>query len=233
MASDVRELISLCKRYPNQKIHDIHIEGFFGRYTNCNFHEKDSLNKIDMATFRLKNVDENSGWICDAHWKSLKNIYIYEEYVGTDLNYLPNYFLNNKWRPIMPQLKVVVLELRNIPFHYCSLMSLLTKSPDLDDLTINLEAENAKIEDFDIMEFNIEMKKRQLKLELVKLTNKCRRPIIPFESFMDLIHASPNIEKVSGNFNSYEELMLKKEYTVLFEDDWNIDDFPIILNIND
>ena len=230
MASDVRELISLCTRYPNQKIHDIHIEGFFGRYTD--FQEKDSLNKIDMATFRLKNVNENSGWICDADWKALKNIYIYEELVF-DLNYLPNYFLNNKWRPIMPQLKVVVMLLRNIPFHYCSLMSLLTKSPDLDDLSIELEAENAIIEDFDIMEFNIEMKKHQLKLEQVKLTNKCR-PIIPFESFMDLIRASPDIRKVTGNFNSYEEVMLKREYTVCFEDDWNLDDFPVIsLEINE
>ena len=112
-------------------------------------------------------------------------------------------------------------------------MSLLTKSPDLDDLSIDLEAENAIIEDFDIMEFNIEMKKHQLKLEQIKLTNKCR-PIIPFESFMDLIRASPDIRKVTGNFNSYEELMLKREYTVCFEDDWNLDDFPIIsLEINE
>ena len=120
-----------------------------------------------------------------------------------------------------------------IPFHYCSLISLLAKSPHLKDMEIELEPENSIIQDFDDINFTFEMKKRQLKLEIVKMVNKYQ-PIIPFESFMDLIHASPNIKKVTGNLNTYEELLLKREYTVCFEDDgWNLDDFPILsMHIN-
>ena len=235
MASNLSELITLCKTFPNQKINGIHVDGYFGGRNAGNFQEPESLDNIVNGEFWLKNVNENDlgGWICDANWKNLKTLFIKESFVLPPYNLITNYFANAKWYPNFPQLGKVTIYLRKIPFHYCSLISLLAKSPHLKDMEIELEPENSIIQDFDAINFTFEMKKRQLKLEIVKMVNKYQ-PIIPFESFMDLIHASPNIKKVTGNFNTYEELLLKREYTVCFEDDgWNLDDFPILsMHIN-
>ena len=144
-----------------------------------------------------------------------------------------NNFPRDKWCKTFPELTKVKLEFSRLSFPYCSFISLLFGSPELKVLKI---ASIEKICEFDIQDFKNRTRKLQLKLRhisfetleisaktvvlylrargLLRERNK-KKPIIPFESLIDLLDVCPFLKTVFANITAEERETLVQKYDLV------------------
>ena len=120
-------------------------------------------------------------------------------------------FSKTSWTPKFPKLTWLTLKLTQIPFPYCSLIALLFESSNLTHLMITLELINSVIQEFDEQDFNSRLHNHRLKLKEVGFINK-HNPIIPFESLVNLLDASPSLDHMELSLIKNEEQILIEKY---------------------
>ena len=130
--------------------------------------------------------------------------------------------------PNFPALSHVTIDLYQIPFHYRSFQSLLFGSPNLRRLRIRLNKMNSIIQEFDQEDFSNKLKNHKFhQLESISLENR-HHAILPFDSLLNLLLASPVIKTLDAVLTPNEVCILRKKYELAIPKDeftWNINNF--------
>ena len=185
---------------------------------------KSALDNIHTISMEVKAKENNTGWTYSADWKNLVKLTVQDFNESknypwkTEQNLLGGDFFDSKWHPTFPQLKSVTIRLVKLPFPYCSLATLLFKSPNLLDLSIQLYNKDSTIQDFDVEDFRKQLKCHQLGLTHLRLLKRhagisCHS-IIPFQSLLDLLKSAPDIVQVEVNIKQEEVQQLVQKFNI-------------------
>ena len=76
--------------------------------------DESALDNIHAISIELKVSENNTGWVYDAHWKSLKKLTVQDFNESkppwpwkSDLNLLSGDFFQEKWKPTFPELTMI------------------------------------------------------------------------------------------------------------------------------
>ena len=175
-------------------------------------------------------VEPNQNWNLDAEWQHLEMISIYQNYDTRDMPINPISPEDVQIFPNFPALSHVTIDLYQIPFHYKSFQSLLFGAPNLRRLRITLKEKemNSIIQEFDQEDFANKLKNHKLnQLESISLKNP-NHAILPFDSLLNLLLASPVIKTLDAVLTPNEVCILRKKYELAIPKDeftWNINNF--------
>ena len=189
-------------------------------------HPKSSFNKI--TSFDSDVQPNNPNWILDAEWQKLERIYMNQSYETKNIVINNNTVSPPQIFPNLPALTCVTINLHQIPFHYKTFQSLLFGSPNLMRIRIRLLDElNSRIQEFDQDDFANKLKNHEFhQLCHISLENP-HHAIIPFDSLLNLLLASPVINTLDAILTPNEECLLRKKFDLAIpkEFTWNINNF--------
>ena len=229
MARSLSELAHLVQMIPSVKISGSVECKFISNYLV----EPNLFDNIRGIIFNYdidSNEPYNIGLLPDGNWKNLESLRIYEKFTNAPPLIMDD-FSRKTWHFYLPNLTCIAIWLKQIPFPYCSLVSLLLNSTSLSNLDIRLT--KSIIQEFDEDDFKQQLENKQLNLKEVSFENK-KFPIIPFESLLDLLEASPKIERVTANLSTVDEQLLISKYYLEMSEELCLKDFPdFIKNMND
>ena len=155
-------------------------------------------------------------------------IFIYQSYDTNEIPINPISPEDVQIFPNFPALSHVRIDLHQIPFHYKSFQSLLFGAPNLIGLRITLKEMNSIIQEFDQEDFANKLENHKFhQLESISLKNP-NHAIIPFDSLLNLLLASPVIKTLDSILTSNEVCILSKKYELAIpkeEFTWNINNF--------
>ena len=230
MARSLSELAHLVEMIPSVKISGSVECKFISNYSVEPKNLFDNIQSIAFSYDIDSNEPYNIGFVPDGNWKNLEDLCIYEKFTFTPLLIMDD-FSRKTWHFYLPNLTRISIWLNQIPFPYCSLVSLLLNSTNLSNLRIKLR--KSIIQEFDVDDFKQQLENKELNLKEVSFENK-KFPIIPFESLLDLLEASPKIERVTANLCSVDEQFLISKYYLEMSEEFCLKDFPyFIRNMND
>jgi len=225
VVNNMSELVEITQKIPLIASMNCDITGIIKLDDN---HPKSvSTNKITSINNDLE--PNHNNWIFEAEWNNLRSIYMYQKYDTKDIAVINNTTVSPpQIFPNFPALSSVTIDLYQIPFHYRSFQSLLFGSPNLRRLRITLKEMNSIIQEFDQEDFVNKLKNHKLnQLESILLKNP-NHSIIPFDSLLNLLLASPVIKTLDAVLTPNEVCILRKKYELAIpkeEFTWNINNF--------
>ena len=224
VVNNMSELVEITQKIPLIASMNCDITGIIKSDDN---HPKSvSTNKITSINNDLE--PNHNNWIFEAEWNNLRSIYMYQNYDTKDMPINPISLEEVQIFPNFPALSHVTINLYQIPFHYKSFQSLLFGAPNLRRLRITLKEMNSIIQEFDQEDFANKLKNHKLnQLESISLKNP-NHAIIPFDSLLNLLLASPVIKTLDAVLTPNEVCILRKKYELAIPKDeftWNINNF--------
>jgi len=222
IADNLSDLVEITQKIPLVKSLNCNMTGIISENDDD---PKGCFNKIKHFD---SDVEPYQNWNLEAERQHLETIYIYQSYDTREMSI--NFISPEDVQifPNFPALSHVVIDLHQIPFHYKSFQSLLFGAPNLIRLRITLNEMNSIIQEFDQEDFANKLENHKFhQLQSISLENPIRA-IIPFDSLLNLLLASPDIKILDAVLTSNEVCILSKKYELAIpkqEFTWNINNF--------